>query len=377
MPPWSVPPGLMVPGPREMVPGPREPQADDAQESRPAAMSAAMPAAEEQASGQPAADDNSWPGVAPPAGWFLQTRQQAPQQAPQPPSATSPESAPGQDTEDDLAGQWFAQPVPDTASATPPAPDTASAAQPAPGTASDLSSAAVPAPRREPDGTWSSPLTPKPAPQPLGPTQARYGRAGGPGLQPTRPAAPGALGPNCPDLPDGAALSPWQRSHQLWAEAGIQWEQHPTPPRPQAPRQMPPSTLPPAQPRPAAARRAGPGPAEPAVGRPGRVQVPLGAPVFSAPGVDEDDRSAPDDGPAREARWGDDRPPIWQRPPDLLSPAEDSRMRPNDTLLLDHQMSGPRRSAPGDQAPGDQAPGDQAPGDQAEASACSAAAPRR
>ena len=77
------------------------------------------------------------------------------------------------------------------------------------------------------------------------------------------------------------------------------------------------------------------------------MQVPLGAPVFSAPGVDEDDGSAPDDGPAREARWGDDRPPIWQRPPDLLSPPEDSRMRPNDTLLLDHQMSGPRRSGRG------------------------------
>ena len=286
-------------------------------------MPAVEPAADEQAGGEPSADDDSWPGVAPPAGWFLQT----PQPAPQPPSAASPDSDPD--------------------------------------TASDLPGVALPAPRREPDGSWSSPLTPKPAPQPLGPTQARYGRAGGPGLPPTRPASPAAPAPDRPDLPDGAAPSPWQRSHQLWAEAGIQWEQRPAPPRPQAPRpaprQMPPLTLPPAQPRPAAARRAGPGPAEPAaarlarpgpaepaaIGRPGPMQVPLGAPVFSAPGVDEDDGSAPDDGPAREARWGDDRPPIWQRPPDLLSPPEDSRMRPNDTLLLDHQMSGPRRSGRG------------------------------
>ena len=43
--------------------------------------------------------------------------------------------------------------------------------------------------------------------------------------------------------------------------------------------------------------------------------VPLGAPVYSDPGVDEDD------GPTREDRWGDDRPPIWERPPGLVPPA--------------------------------------------------------
>ena len=82
------------------------------------------------------------------------------------------------------------------------------------------------------------------------------------------------------------------------------------------------------------------------------MQVPLGAPVFSDPGVDEDDGPAWDDGPAREDRWGDDRPPIWERPAGVVPPAEDSRMRANDTLFLDHRMSGPRRSGPRRSGPG-------------------------
>ena len=309
MPSWSVPPGLMVPGPRQ-------PQADDAPEPRPAAEpateqtaeaateepsaeepSAEEPAADEQADGQPAADDNAWPGAAPPAGWFLRAHQ--------PPSASSPESAPAQDTEGDLPGQWFARPAPDTAS------DTAS------DVASDVASAAVPAPHREPDGSWSSPVTPKPAPRALGPTQARYGRAGGPGFQPARPASPGITGPPGAGRQNAAAPSPWQRSHQLWTEAGIQWEQRPAPQRPPSPR-----------------------------------PAPLGAPVFSDPGIDEDDGPARGDGPAREHgparedRWGDDRPPIWERPADLVPPAQ-GRMRPDDIFLLDHRTPGSRRPGPG------------------------------
>ena len=111
-------------------------------------------------------------------------------------------------------------------------------------------SAAVPSPRREPDGTWSSPLTPRPARRPLGPTPARHGRPGGPGLQPGRSSEPG--------------LSPWQRSHQLWTETGVQWEQEPAaqasslPAGPSLPRRTPASASPspaqaPAQPRPAQA----------------------------------------------------------------------------------------------------------------------------
>ena len=75
------------------------------------------------------------------------------------------------------------------------------------------------------------------------------------------------------------------------------------------------------------------------------MRVPLGAPVFSDPGVDEDD------GPDRDDRWGDDRPPIWERPAGLVPPAATSpegRMRANDTLLFDdHRMPGSRRSGPG------------------------------
>jgi hypothetical protein len=97
-----------------------------------------------------------------------------------------------------------------------------------------------------------------------------------------------------------------------------------------------------------AARHARPGPAEPAaVGWPGPLQVPLGAPVFSDPGVDEDDGPVREDDLVPEDRWGDDRPPIWERPAGLVPPADGSRMRANDTLLLDHRMPGPRRSGPG------------------------------
>ena len=40
-------------------------------------------------------------------------------------------------------------------------------------------SGVVPSPWREPDGTWSSPLTSTPPQRPLGPTQAWHGRPGG------------------------------------------------------------------------------------------------------------------------------------------------------------------------------------------------------
>ena len=245
----------------------------------------------------------------------------------------------------------------------------------------------VPSPRREPDGSWSSPLTPKPAPRSLGPTQARPGRASGPGFQPNRSAAPAGASARPCRTPPGAASpstaspstagpSPWQRSHQLWSEAGIQWEQRPAWPPPQPPqyqRPAPPSR-PPTPPRPAAARPTRPEPPGPAadwsepaadwsepaaagwpervgVGGPGPMRIPLGAPVFSDPGVDEND------GPDRHDRWGDDRPPIWERPAGLLSSArtrQASQLQATDTLLLDPSR-GPAPRAP----------------------ACSAAAPRR
>jgi len=116
------------------------------------------------------------------------------------------------------------------------------------------------------------------------------------------------------------------------------------------------------------------------------MEVPLGAPVFSRPGVDEDGPSR--DGPSRdgsfrdgsfrddparydparyeEDRWGDDRPPIWERPAGLVPTAAPRRTSrtwaddtppddtppddnpPGDTLLLDHRTPGSgRRGRPG------------------------------
>ncbi|HMH38366.1 MAG TPA: hypothetical protein VK584_15665, partial [Streptosporangiaceae bacterium] len=203
----------------------------------------------------------------------------------------------------------------------------------------------MPSPTREPDGSWSSPLTPKPARRPLGPTQARYGRAGGPGFQPTRSdqAGPQDVGA------EGPGLSPWQRSHQLWTEAGIEWERRPAPQlpwhptasrsaaRPARAHQVPPPR-PPAPPQPEHTpwpEQASPWPeqtqeqaleqtsdqaseqaswlgAYAPVGWAGRTPVPLGAPVYSGAGVDEDD------GPAGDDRWGDDQPPVRPRPPGLM-----------------------------------------------------------
>jgi hypothetical protein len=300
-----------------MVPGPRQPPADDAPGQAPDTQ-ASEPAADRPAAGESATDDDSWPGVAPPAGWFLR--------APQPPPAASPDS-----TSPDSTSPW---------------PDASPwrAASP------------VPSPRREPDGSWSSPLTPKPAPRALGATQALRGRAGGPGFQPSRSASPATPGPATPDT---VGSSPWQRSHQLWSEAGIQWEQRPAAPQRQYQRPAEADWPDPAEadwPDPAEADWPDPAdadwrdPADADWSDPAdadwseQVPVPLGAPVFSDPGVDQDD------GPDRDDRWGDDRPPIWERPAGLVPPArrsEANRTRANDTLLLDHRMPGSQGSGRG------------------------------
>ena len=97
------------------------------------------------------------------------------------------------------------------------------------------------------------------------------------------------------------------------------------------------------------------------VGWAGRTPVPLGAPVYSEPGVDEDD------GPAGEDRWGDDRPPIRQRPPGLVPEDEayeayepdeaydayEAYETPDsDTLLFDHRRPGSRRDGSRRDGPG-------------------------
>src|ERR1700735_4106300 len=81
VPPWSVPPGLIVP----------QAAAQDAE--RPDVV----PEEPEQAN-----DDDDFPGVAPAAGWFLRS-------AP----AASADSTPTAAAEEDLTGEWFAAPAPE------------------------------------------------------------------------------------------------------------------------------------------------------------------------------------------------------------------------------------------------------------------------
>jgi hypothetical protein len=54
--------------------------------------------------------------------------------------------------------------------------------------------------------------------------------------------------------------------------------------------------------------------------------------VFADPEPGLDERDQPDTWLAQPDTWGDDRPPIWERPANLVPPA---RSRQNDTLLLD------------------------------------------
>src|SRR5208282_837967 len=107
VPPWSVPPGLIVPHPRapqtDALAGdePSENPVQDAHDGNPAhqalsnqdptheASAAQRPPAE--APGEaPAAEDDAWPGIAPPAGWFLSPAAPPPQQRPPPQAQTGP-----------------------------------------------------------------------------------------------------------------------------------------------------------------------------------------------------------------------------------------------------------------------------------------------
>src|SRR5690242_10437863 len=162
MPPWSVPPGLMVPGPRQ-------PDAD----AQPADHGS-QPADPRHTDAEPPADPGSWPGVAPPAGWFLHPAQSPPAarqertSAQEPPGdqpsqrftlrVPAPSPAPDNGTPSDTAGS-----EPSVESGPPAEPEPhGTAAPPSPWP----NAHAVPSPTREPDGSWSSPLTPKPARRP-------------------------------------------------------------------------------------------------------------------------------------------------------------------------------------------------------------------
>ncbi|HEX5299132.1 MAG TPA: hypothetical protein VFW50_19280, partial [Streptosporangiaceae bacterium] len=456
---------------------------------------AAAPRPADPEAGEPVGDDSSWPGVALPAGWFLRAQPPVPAGRPESraaapgtadetnagldritsgPLAPEPEEPSGESSADLPSDQGLqpdaglrpdgdaqvdaraqrgagAEPPEDGSPVVEDGPldDVTSrpGLWPIASSWPNASSGAVPSPRREPDGTWSSPLTPRPPGRPQSPAQARYGRPGGPGIQPGRSSEPG--------------LSPWQRSHQLWAETGVQWEQDPsgqarslpagslprrtpssaarrapaqarhqapfTPPPalrqapPHAPPQVPAPRPAPAQsPLPAQVPRQAPGrhtrPAPRGDEQPGTYppddryladdhyapddryapepeaawtdysHSTLGAPVFSDPLLDSEDDQA------REDRWADDRPPIWERPPGLTSwtvsgqsartagpgqhqgrpPARPAstqagntasrpsrsqegrpgsgpggRPRAEDTLLLDHQLPSRRRSGSG------------------------------
>ena len=101
IPPWSVPPGLIVPGPRQPEAG----------------TPSSVPGPEPDVAA-PSADADSWPGAAPPAGWFLRAPQ-APPAAQSESIPAQPKSVPAHDTDGDLPGEWFAPPAP--ASPHPPA----------------------------------------------------------------------------------------------------------------------------------------------------------------------------------------------------------------------------------------------------------------
>src|SRR5512142_760535 len=95
MPSWSVPPGLMVPGPRQPE-ADAQPSGPEAQQSGPEAQQSGPDAPHSPPGAQPAAEepafgDNAWPGVAPPAGWFLRAAQSPPDARQVSASAQEPE----------------------------------------------------------------------------------------------------------------------------------------------------------------------------------------------------------------------------------------------------------------------------------------------
>ena len=129
------------------------------------------------------------PGAASPAGWFQPTGgEAAPPFRPGMEPARSDETAerPGYATVASVPdGHWFMDPQP---------------------------TAVHPVPR-----SWSRPSSAEPGQLPaVGPTEARRGRAGGPGLT----APPGAV----PGLLDPERRSCWQLAQQVWQESGVSWE---------------------------------------------------------------------------------------------------------------------------------------------------------
>ena len=175
---------------------------------------------------------NGWPGVAPPAGWFLHSRANGPADSVPEPDLTAASAEAGDPQEDDT-GEWFASPAPDPGEspiswyegmddpepdAEPPAPDREEHREPV-GAATTDPAPQMPEVPGGPAGNGTSRRSILAAEPVVNPTRALRGRPGGPGLPPRRPG-PGARRVT-------ADRSPWQTSQRLWTEAEIPWDQHP------------------------------------------------------------------------------------------------------------------------------------------------------
>jgi hypothetical protein len=252
---------------------------------------------------EPISGQDGWPGVAPPAGWFLR-----PQAADETAAADTASPAPDRAVET-IVDDWFAPPGPESGESPiiwhqdmddeePPAPR--------PPTAPQDNGTAGNGHRPVPAGTASAWPSIAPAQLVVGATWALLGRAGGPGFQPRRPGSGRAR--------ETADRSPWQTSQRLWDESEIQWEHRAVP--------YPPAAV----------------PQQPVHGtRPGRAPVLLGAPVFPQPAT------VPET-PAPSA------PPT---PPPSAPPLWDGN-RASGTLLLDPELLDPELLDP--ELPGDWEP---------------------
>ncbi len=277
---------------------------------------------------EPISGQAGWPGVAPPAGWFLR-----PQAADETHAADTAPAGPAPDgAAETIVDDWFAPPGPESGespitwqqdmddeepsgpaaggSAEPAvvasAPEQPSSPPPAPGppTAPQGNGTAGNGRRPAPAGPTSAWPSIAPAQLVVGATWALLGRAGGPGFQPRRPGSGRAR--------ETADRSPWQTSQRLWNESEIQWEHRAVP--------HPPAAV----------------PQQPAYGtRPGRAPVLLSAPVFPPP-----------------AAASGTAPPT---PPPSAPPLSDGN-RAGGTLLLDPELPGDWEPDPG-RSPGRRGPG--------------------
>jgi hypothetical protein len=281
------------------------------------------------------AGDAVWPGVAPPAGWFLR-----PQADVEIPAADTASPAPD-DTVETGVDDWFTPPGLEPGDSPITWHQDVDGEEPSASAAEELGepAAATPPPEQPPSlppatpppmapqdngtaghGHWPGPAgassawrSVAPAELVVGATWALRGKAGGPGFQPRRPGSGKARAT--------ADQSPWQTSQRLWSESEIQWEhrwaQSAHQPPPIAAEPDPPD----AEPYPPAAA-----PLQSVNGiQPERVPVLLSAPVFpeSATGPETPPETVPEAPPETGPQQA---PPLWRA------------NRTMDTLLLEPEL---------------------------------------